>query len=88
MITSMARPTHATGGGTAPVPRPAHHMRRPAVTSPRRAEDDPQAQLHALVHHLIVDGDIRAHRAGRKAARTLADMTHRLADGIPGGGPR
>lgn len=87
MITSMARPTHANGSGTTPVDRLAHHASQPAATSPRR-QDDPQAQLHALVKHLVVDGDTRAHRAGRKAPRTLADMTRRLVGSTTGGGTR
>ncbi|MFC5149008.1 hypothetical protein [Streptomyces aureoversilis] len=88
MITSMARPTHANGSGTTPVYRLAHHASQPAATSPRHPQEDPQAQLHALVKHLVVDGDTRALRAGRKTPRTLADMTRRLADSTPGGGPR
>ncbi|MEV4506658.1 hypothetical protein [Streptomyces klenkii] len=84
MITSMARPTHTDDRGTAavlPLPRPA--LGQPVVPG-ARGEGDPQAQLHALVKHLVVDGDIRAGRAGRKAARTLADMALRLADGTTG----
>ncbi|MFJ9703416.1 hypothetical protein [Streptomyces fradiae] len=31
--------------------------------------------LHQLVRHLVADGDRRARLAGRRARRTLAEMT-------------
>jgi hypothetical protein len=31
-------------------------------------------RLHQLVRHLVVDGDLRAAAAGRRARRTLAEM--------------
>ncbi|MCX4581319.1 hypothetical protein OHB41_51165 [Streptomyces sp. NBC_01571] len=38
-------------------------------------EPDDLTVFHQLVRHLIADGDRRAARAGRKARRTLAEMT-------------
>ncbi|MEU3901604.1 hypothetical protein [Streptomyces sp. NPDC045251] len=41
----------------------------------RGFEPDDLAAFHQLVRHLIADGDRRAASAGRKARRTLAEMT-------------
>ncbi|TVL88477.1 hypothetical protein [Streptomyces sp. SAJ15] len=38
-------------------------------------EPDDLTALHQLVRHLTADGDRRAARAGRRARRTLAEMT-------------
>ncbi|MFE3581417.1 hypothetical protein [Streptomyces vinaceus] len=38
-------------------------------------EPEDLTAFHQLVRHLVVDGDRRAADAGRKARRTLADMT-------------
>ncbi|MEV3999137.1 hypothetical protein ACFYPK_32830 [Streptomyces halstedii] len=37
-------------------------------------EPEEVAQYHQLVARLVVDGDVRAKAAGRRARRTLADM--------------
>ncbi|MET8751335.1 hypothetical protein ABZW32_14735 [Streptomyces sp. NPDC004667] len=38
-------------------------------------EPEDLTAFHQLVRHLVFDGDRRAADAGRKARRTLADMT-------------
>ncbi len=38
-------------------------------------EPDDLTAFHQLVRHLTADGDRRAARAGRRARRTLAEMT-------------
>ncbi|CAL9637133.1 hypothetical protein SUDANB120_06236 (plasmid) [Streptomyces sp. enrichment culture] len=38
-------------------------------------EPEDLTAFHQLVRHLTADGDRRAARAGRKARRTLAEMT-------------
>ncbi|MFF5131025.1 hypothetical protein ACFY41_29390 [Streptomyces syringium] len=38
-------------------------------------EPDDLTAFHQLVRHLVVDGDRRAADVGRKARRTLAEMT-------------
>ncbi|WP_411575186.1 hypothetical protein [Streptomyces fradiae] len=38
-------------------------------------ERDETDALHQLVRHLVADGDRRARLAGRRARRTLAEMT-------------
>ncbi|MER6917083.1 hypothetical protein ABT354_36045 [Streptomyces sp. NPDC000594] len=42
-------------------------------------EPEPEARLHGLVRELVADGDRRAARVGRRARRTVAEMTSRLA---------
>ncbi|WP_371591230.1 hypothetical protein [Streptomyces sp. NBC_00470] len=37
-------------------------------------EDDELAGFHALVRHLVIDGDQRAAAAGRRARRTRTQM--------------
>lgn len=39
--------------------------------------------LHQLVRHLVVDGDLRAAAAGRRARRTLAEMTGVVSASTP-----
>ncbi|MER7832199.1 hypothetical protein [Streptomyces sp. NPDC095602] len=41
----------------------------------RGYERDETDALHQLVRHLVADGDRRARLAGRRARRTLAEMT-------------
>ncbi|RCH65484.1 hypothetical protein DT019_27190 [Streptomyces sp. SDr-06] len=37
--------------------------------------DETDTAFHQLVRHLVVDGDRRAATAGRRARRTLVEMT-------------
>ncbi|MEW1724302.1 hypothetical protein [Streptomyces sp. NPDC093109] len=52
---------------------------------PRREPGKPYspAEFSQLLRHLVADGDRRAARAGRRAARTLHDMRLRMADTPP-----
>ncbi|MFI6530204.1 hypothetical protein [Streptomyces uncialis] len=43
-------------------------------------DDTDDAAFHQLVQHLVMDGDLRAARLGRRAPRTLAAMQARMAD--------
>lgn len=58
-----------------------HSMTRAVIPPAPRAgivddkERDETDALHQLVRHLVADGDRRARLAGRRARRTLAEMT-------------
>ncbi|MDV5143200.1 hypothetical protein R1T08_02465 [Streptomyces sp. SBC-4] len=62
---------------TRAVPRPSAGIIDDIEDADEKKGYEPEdlTAFHQLVRHLVVDGDRRGADAGRKARRTLADMT-------------